>query len=187
MFWMVADSILGCFANMMMAIPSKSLFKNCFNEDLIRLGHTLFVVVCVDEQKSAKKYFTRTFISELHPVSTALDLNNVSYPPCKKSNYTYLVQQNSVLPHPPGNHWPAQPPHTFDTWVRSQLENRREESASSLCWLPRRSRSTAATSVFVLLPVSCSLMCDRLNLVVYARLDWSHMRGRILTVYFEID
>lgn len=141
----------------------------------MRLGHLLLVVVCVDEQKSAKKYFTWTFMQSCTQFQQLLTWIT-SYTLCaKKSNYTYLVEQNSVLPHPPDNHWPAQPPHTFDMWGRSQLENCREESASSLCWLPRRTRSTAATSVFVLLPVSCSVMCDQLNLASLRlfTLDWS--------------
>lgn len=82
-----------------------------------------------------------------------------------KSNYTYLVQQNRVLP-PPSTSWPVHvlPLHTFDMWALSQLENCREESAFSLCWLLRCTHWTAVTPVFMLLPVSCALMCDRAHL-----------------------
>lgn len=80
--------------------------------------------------------------------------------------YTFTVQHYSAPPPPPSDRWTVRvlPPHTFDTWARTQLENRGEESASSPCWLARCTPSTAATPVLVLLPVSRSLMCDRLYL-----------------------
>lgn len=73
----------------------------------------------------------------------------------------------SVFSPPLSTSWPVHvlPLHTFDTWAQSQLENCREESASSLCGLLRCAHWTAVTPVFVPLPVSCSLTCDRAYLV----------------------
>lgn len=100
------------------------------------------------------------FYTQLLPLWTALDLNNVSYPQCEQVKL-HLVRKNRLLP-PPSTSWPVHvlPLHTFDMWAQ-ELENCREESASSLCWLLRCTHWTAVTPVFVLLPVSCSLTRDR--------------------------
>lgn len=138
-----------------------------------------------------KKIFYVDFYAELHPVSTALDLNNVLYPLCKKVKLHLLgwAEQRS----PPSPRQPLTGSTSSHLWHVSPESIRKLQGGICILTMLTAKARTFDSSDIRVRTSACLLLTHvwptKLGelAVVYARLDWSHMRARILTVYFEID